>query len=99
MTMRGVDWAVVLGGSAIGTAILAGCVAFADDGPPLPQVRLALVALAAAAAFVLDEPGADTVERELLDRVKNDTASEKARHELETAFDARRLTTAVSKAG
>ena len=62
MTLRGVDWAVVLGGSAIGTAILAGCVAFANDGPPLPQVRLALVALAAAAAFVLDEPAAGAVD-------------------------------------
>jgi len=62
VTLRGVDWAVVLGGSAIGIAILAGCVAFANDGPPLPQVRLALVALAAAAAFVLDEPAAGAVD-------------------------------------
>lgn len=62
MTLRGVDWAVVLGGSAIGAAILAGCVVFAEDGPPLPQVRLALISLVAAAAFVLDEPAAATVD-------------------------------------
>lgn len=43
--------------------------------------------------------GAEHLDRELLDRVKNDAASEKARQELATAFDARRLTTAVSKAG
>lgn len=43
--------------------------------------------------------GAEILDRELLDRVKNDAASEKARQELATAFDARRLTTAVSKAG
>jgi len=43
--------------------------------------------------------GAEQLDRELLDRVKNDAASEKARKELHTAFDARRLTTAVSKAG
>ena len=62
MTVRGVDWRTVLGGSAIGAAILAGCVAVADDGPPLPQVRLALISLAAAAAFVLDEPAAAAVD-------------------------------------
>jgi hypothetical protein len=62
MTMRGVDWAAVLGGSSLGAAILASCVAFADDGPPLPQIRLALVALAAAAAFVIDEPAAGAVD-------------------------------------
>lgn len=61
-TLRGVDWAVVLGGSSIGAAILAGCVVFAADGPPLIYVRLALVALAGAAAFVLDEPAADAVD-------------------------------------
>lgn len=61
-TLRGVDWAVVLGGSTLGAAILAGCVAFAADGPPLIYVRLALVALAGAAAFVLDEPAADAVD-------------------------------------
>ncbi len=62
MTMRGIDWAVVTGGSAISAAILAGCVAFASDGPPLGYVRLALVGLAAAAAFVLDEPAASAVD-------------------------------------
>jgi len=61
-TLRGLDWAVVLGGSALGAVILAGCVAFAADGPPLGYVRLALVALAGAAAFVLDEAAADAVD-------------------------------------
>jgi hypothetical protein len=31
--------------------------------------------------------------------VKNDAASEKTRQELQTAFDARRLTTRIGKAG
>lgn len=62
MTLRGVNWPVVLGGSAFGAAILVGCVAFAADGPPLEYVRLAQVALAAAAAFVLDEPAAAAVD-------------------------------------
>lgn len=62
MTLRGVNWAAVLGGSVIGAAILAGCVAFAADGPPLGYVRLALVALVAGAAFVLDEPAAAVVD-------------------------------------
>jgi hypothetical protein len=62
MTLKGVDWAAVLGGSAFGAGILAGCVAFAADGPPLEYVRLALVALVAAAAFVLDEPAAAAVD-------------------------------------
>jgi hypothetical protein len=56
MTVRGVDWAVVLGGSAIGAVILGCSVAFAEDDPPLQYFRLALVVLAATAAFVLD-PG------------------------------------------
>ena len=43
--------------------------------------------------------GAEAVSRELMDRVKSDAASEKARLELETAFEARRLTTRVDKAG
>ncbi len=43
--------------------------------------------------------GAERLDRDLLDRVKNDTASEKARQELQTAFDARRLTTTVTNAG
>ena len=62
MTLKGVDWAGVLGGSAFGAGILAGCVAFAADGPPLEYVRLALVALVVAAAFVLDEPAAAAVD-------------------------------------
>jgi hypothetical protein len=43
--------------------------------------------------------GAERLDRELLDRVKNDAASEKGRRELDTAFNARRLTTTVGKAG
>jgi hypothetical protein len=43
--------------------------------------------------------GAEVLSCELLDRVKNDEASEKARQELQTAFEARRLTTRVDKAG
>jgi hypothetical protein len=62
VTLRGVSWAAVLGGSAFGAGILTICVAFAADGPPLMYVRLALVALAAAAAFVLDEPAAAAVD-------------------------------------
>jgi hypothetical protein len=34
-----------------------------------------------------------------MDQVKNDAASEKARQELETAFEAGRLTTRIGKAG
>jgi hypothetical protein len=37
--------------------------------------------------------GVERLDRELLDRVKNDAASEKARRELEPAFEGRRLTT------
>jgi hypothetical protein len=62
VTLRGVSWGAVLGGSAFGAGILAVCVVFAADGPPLAYVRLALVALAAAAAFVLDEPSAAAVD-------------------------------------
>jgi hypothetical protein len=62
VTLRGVNWPAVLAGSAFGAGILAGCVAFAADGPPLLYVRLALVALAAAAAFLLDEPAAAAVD-------------------------------------
>ena len=43
--------------------------------------------------------GAEVLSRELMDRVKNDAASEKARQELEIAFQARRLTTRIGKAG
>lgn len=62
MTLRGLDWAAVLGGSALGAGILAVCVATAADGPSLGYVRLALVALVAAAAFVLDDPAAAAVD-------------------------------------
>jgi hypothetical protein len=60
--LKGVDWAAVLFGSASGAGILAGCVAFAADGPPLEYVRLALVALVVAAAFVLDDPASAAVD-------------------------------------
>ncbi|MBE5441038.1 hypothetical protein E3G55_002585 [Mycobacteroides abscessus] len=43
--------------------------------------------------------GAELLSRELLDLVKNDEASEKARQELEMAFESRRLTTRIGKAG
>ncbi|AMU23407.1 AAA family ATPase [Mycobacteroides abscessus] len=43
--------------------------------------------------------GAELLSRELMDLVKNDEASEKARQELEMAFEARRLTTSIGKAG
>ena len=43
--------------------------------------------------------GAEVLSRELMDLVKNDEASERARQELNLAFDARRLTTRIGKAG
>jgi hypothetical protein len=43
--------------------------------------------------------GTEILSRELMDQVKNDEASEKARQELEMAFESRRLTTKISKAG
>ena len=43
--------------------------------------------------------GAEYLSRELMDLVKNDAASEKARQELEVAFESRRLTTRIGKAG
>ncbi len=43
--------------------------------------------------------GAESLSRELMDQVKNDAASEKARQELEGAFNARRLTTRIGRAG
>ncbi|MFL0239385.1 AAA family ATPase [Mycobacterium sp. SMC-17] len=43
--------------------------------------------------------GAEYLSRELMDLVKNDAASEKARQELEIAFESRRLTTRIGKAG
>jgi hypothetical protein len=59
--LRGVGWREVLGGSALGATVLAVCVAVPTGGPPLTYVRLALIALAGATAFVLDEPGAAAV--------------------------------------
>jgi hypothetical protein len=50
------------GGSALGAAILAACLVLAGDDPPLVPLRLALAALAAAAAYVLDEPAAGAVD-------------------------------------
>jgi hypothetical protein len=62
MTLRGIDWAVVLGASGCGAAILLGCLLFTGDTPPFGYLRLALVALAAASAFILDEPAAAAVD-------------------------------------
>jgi hypothetical protein len=53
---------VVLAASGCGAVILIGCVVFAADTPPLGYLRLALLTLAAAAAFSLDEPAADAVD-------------------------------------
>jgi hypothetical protein len=58
---RGVDRAVVGGTSALGVAILAACVVLADS-PPLVYLRLALVALAVSAAFVLDDAATAAVD-------------------------------------
>lgn len=62
MTLRGIDWAVVLGASGCGGAILVGCIIFSGDTPPLGYLRLAILALVAAAAFILDEPAAAAVD-------------------------------------
>jgi hypothetical protein len=43
--------------------------------------------------------GAERLDRDLLDRVKNDAASEKGRQELDTAFQTGRITTRIGKAG
>jgi hypothetical protein len=59
--LRAVAWPAVLGATATGATILTFCVAVPGDGPPLIYVRLALIALAGAAAFVLDEPAAAAV--------------------------------------
>ncbi len=58
MTVRGVDWAAVGGASATGAALVTCSVAGAGDGPPYAWLHLALVPLAAGAAFALDEPAA-----------------------------------------
>ncbi|MEP6629970.1 MAG: hypothetical protein ABJA89_05835 [Lapillicoccus sp.] len=62
MTLRGIDWAVVLGASGAGAAILLGCLVFTGETPPLGYLRLALLALVAASAFILDEPAAAVVD-------------------------------------
>ncbi len=62
MTLRGIDWAVVLGASGCGAAILLACVIVTADRPPLGYLRLALLALVAASAFILDEPAASAVD-------------------------------------
>jgi hypothetical protein len=59
--LRGVAWREVLGGSALGAAVLGLCVAAPTDALPLSYARLALIALAGASAFVLDEPAAAAV--------------------------------------
>ena len=41
--------------------------------------------------------GAERLDQKLLDQVKNDAAADKARHELDAAFTAQRLTTAVGR--
>lgn len=61
MILRGVDWRAVLGASSLGAAILILCAALPSAGLPLTYVRLALIALAGATAFILDEPAAAAV--------------------------------------
>jgi hypothetical protein len=60
--MRGVDRRAVGGGCLLGTAMIAFGVVLAQDAPPLVLLRLALVPLAAVAAFVLDEAAAGAVD-------------------------------------
>jgi hypothetical protein len=60
--LRGVERSAVAGGSGLGALVLAGCLFFPVDSPPLMLMRLALVLLAAAAGFVLDEPAAAAVD-------------------------------------
>jgi hypothetical protein len=59
---RGTDWRAVGGGCAAGAGLLAVGIVLADDAPLLVLLRVALVPLAAAAAFVLDEPAAAAVD-------------------------------------
>jgi hypothetical protein len=71
---RGVDGRVVGGGCALGTAVFVVCVVIAEAAPPLGLLRLALVPLAAVAAFALDESAAaavDAVPRTLRRRTGN----------------------------
>jgi hypothetical protein len=60
--VRGVDRTALLGASAVGAAVLAGCVVVGDDGPPYAFVRLGLLALLVGAACVVDEPAAAAVD-------------------------------------
>lgn len=62
MTLRGVDWTAVVASSTIGAAILTGCATFSGHEPPFGYLRLALIALGAAGAFVLDDPAAAVVD-------------------------------------
>jgi hypothetical protein len=59
---RGVDRGVVGAGSILCLAVLVACAVLPTDDPPLVLIRLAIVPLAAAAAFVLDEPAAGAVD-------------------------------------
>jgi hypothetical protein len=59
--LQGVGWREVLGGSALGATVLGICVAVPTDGLPLTYARLALIVLAGASAFLLDEPAAAAV--------------------------------------
>jgi hypothetical protein len=70
---RGVDRRAVGGGCLVGAALLTTGVVLAEEAPLLTLLRLALVPLAAAAAFVLDEPAAavDAVPRTLRRRTGN----------------------------
>jgi TniQ len=60
---------------------------------PAPLPREALDSWLEALAHQLNVRLGDVLDEELLDRVKNDAASEKARKELEVALAARRITT------
>jgi hypothetical protein len=71
---RGVDRAVVVGGSAVAAVLLAGCVAAAVGGPPYGFVRLALILLVATGAFVLDEPAAAAVDAAPWSRLRRTAA-------------------------
>lgn len=62
MILRGVEWRAVAGGSALGATVLLLCVAVPTVDLPLTYVRLALIALAGATAFVFDEPAAAVVD-------------------------------------
>jgi hypothetical protein len=71
---RGVDRRVLVGGCLLGTVLMVFGVVLAQDAPPLVLLRLALVPLAAVAAFVLDESAAaavDAVPRTLRRRTVN----------------------------